>query len=180
VSSTEVGERVAIRTGRLADAAMLAVLGAQTFTDAYAGDVPAGALAAFVSAEFSPQVQAAELADEAGRFFIAEAGGEPVAYAYVREVPGAVLELARIYARPDWIGQGVGRMLMGACMREAVRRDVGTIRLTVWTENARAIAFYRRMGFVEVGREPFQLGSEAQVDLILERPVPAGQPTAGR
>jgi diamine N-acetyltransferase len=177
------GRRITIRTGRPADAGMLAALGAQTFTDAYAGDVPAGALAAFVSAEFSPQVQAGELADEAGRFFIAEAGGEPVAYAYVREVPGesgAVLELARIYARPDWIGQGVGRMLMGACVQEAVRRGVGTIRLTVWTENARAIAFYRRMGFVEVGREPFQLGSEAQVDLILERPVPAGQPTAGR
>jgi diamine N-acetyltransferase len=172
--------QVTIRTGWPADATLLATLGAQTFTDAYSGDVPADALAAFVSAEFSPRVQAGELADEAGRFFIAETGGEAVAYAYVREVPGAVLELARIYARPDWIGQGVGRMLMEACVGEAVRRGVDTIRLTVWTENARAIDFYRRMGFVEVGREPFQLGSEAQVDLILERPVPAGQPTAGR
>ena len=42
---------------------------------------------------------------------------------------------------------------------------------SVWERNARAIAFYERWGFRIVGDHIFQLGADAQRDLIMERHV---------
>jgi ribosomal protein S18 acetylase RimI-like enzyme len=37
--------------------------------------------------------------------------------------------------------------------------------------NPRAIAFYRRIGFVEQGEQRFLLGTDLQRDLVLARPL---------
>jgi ribosomal protein S18 acetylase RimI-like enzyme len=46
-----------------------------------------------------------------------------------------------------------------------------TIWLGVWEHNPRAIAFYLKCGFVDVGRHPFQLGRDVQTDRIMSRDV---------
>ena len=38
----------------------------------------------------------------------------------------------------------------------------------VWEHNLRARAFYERRGFRPVGTETFRLGSDDQVDLLME------------
>ena len=45
------------------------------------------------------------------------------------------------------------------------------IWLGVWEHNPRAISFYAKFGFVEVGEHIFMVGSDAQRDLIVSRPV---------
>jgi diamine N-acetyltransferase len=86
------------------------------------------------------------------------------------------IEIVRLYARKDWLGRGVGAMLMQACLDEAVKQDCDTVWLDVWEQNAPARAFYRKWGFVEVGTQLFQLGGDLQHDLLLQRPV---QPPGG-
>ena len=49
------------------------------------------------------------------------------------------------------------------------------IWLGVWERNARALAFYRKKGFVEVGSHVFMVGSDPQTDLVLVSPLPAVQ-----
>ena len=44
-----------------------------------------------------------------------------------------------------------------------------TIYLAVWERNARAIAFYRKAGFRDVGSQPFQLGADVQNDRVMVR-----------
>ena len=61
--------------------------------------------------------------------------------------------------------------LMQACLDEAAKQGCDTIWLDVWEQNVRARAFYRKWGFVEVGTQLFQLGSDLQHDLILQRSV---------
>jgi putative acetyltransferase len=53
----------------------------------------------------------------------------------------------------DFTGRGIGRVLMQELI-EAADQWIGLHRLelTVFTENARAIALYRSLGFVEEGR----------------------------
>lgn len=48
-------------------------------------------------------------------------------------------------------------------------RQVGyqTLWLGVWEHNGRAQAFYRKWGFHEVGQHIFQLGSDAQTDVVM-------------
>jgi diamine N-acetyltransferase len=66
---------------------------------------------------------------------------------------------------------GVGAMLMQACLDEAVKQGCDTVWLDVWEPNVRARAFYRKWGFIEVGTQLFQLGSDLQHDLILQRSI---------
>jgi ribosomal protein S18 acetylase RimI-like enzyme len=69
------------------------------------------------------------------------------------------------------IGRGVGAALMQACLEEAGRRGCETVWLDVWERNPRAIAFYRKWGFAEVGNQAFQLGEDLQNDILMARAV---------
>lgn len=171
-----------IRHATVDDARLLAEIGAETFYDAYAPDLPADELSAFVATTFSPQLQAAELADPSTFFLIAEIGPATVGYAKLQEArPSAapagahVLMIPRIYLRQEWIGQGLGSALMKACLAEAARRGHDTICLEVWEDNARARAFYQKWGFEQVGAIAFQFGAKTQTDLVLCRKV-SGRP----
>jgi putative acetyltransferase len=68
----------------------------------------------------------------------------------------------------DWQGRGIGDQLMTALLRHA-DRWLGVLRLelTVWSDNARAIALYRRHGFeVEGTHRAYALRDGAYVDAI--------------
>ena len=41
--------------------------------------------------------------------------------------------------------------------------------LGVWEHNLRAIAFYRKCGFVQCGAQPFLLGTDLQTDWDMNR-----------
>jgi diamine N-acetyltransferase len=160
------------------DAPLLAQLGTQTFYETYAADISAEDMAAFIDATFSPEKQAAELATGSNRFLIAEAETAAIGYAKLSaskppagDTRSDGVELARIYVLKEWLGRGVGAMLMQACLTEAEKVGYGLIWLGVWEHNPRALAFYKKWGFEEVGVQTFQLGNELQTDLLLQRQI---------
>jgi ribosomal protein S18 acetylase RimI-like enzyme len=72
---------------------------------------------------------------------------------------------------------------MRACLERARRLLCDVVWLDVWEKNLRAIAFYRRWGFVEVGTQAFVLGSDVQHDLLMHNrldpeAVGTSQPTS--
>ncbi len=58
-----------------------------------------------------------------------------------------------MYLRRDYRGRGVGDALMSRLLEEA-RRSVEIVTLTVMSDNAPAVALYRRWGFESYGIEP--------------------------
>ena len=54
----------------------------------------------------------------------------------------------------EYWGLGIGRALMEACIRCAREAGYVQLELSVVADNERAIAMYRRAGFVECGRNP--------------------------
>jgi ribosomal protein S18 acetylase RimI-like enzyme len=48
-------------------------------------------------------------------------------------------------------GAGLGEQLLAACLVHAPRSGIEKVELTVYTNNAPAIALYRKHGFTEVG-----------------------------
>jgi ribosomal protein S18 acetylase RimI-like enzyme len=46
--------------------------------------------------------------------------------------------------------------------------------LGVWERNARAIAFYKKIGFVDVGSHDFYVGADRQTDRVLLTRIPTG------
>src|SRR4030095_167146 len=86
------------------DAALLAELGARTFSETFAADNTPGDMAAYLASSFSPAPQAAELADPCCSYQIAEVNGVATGYALLREgnVPPSIaghkpIELVRLY-----------------------------------------------------------------------------------
>jgi diamine N-acetyltransferase len=167
---------VTIRRGTLADAALLSVLGARTFSETFAADNTPEDLAAYVATSFNLAQQTSELEDPGSSFLIAEVNGQAAGYAKLHDgepekgVEGAKpIELVRLYVSRDWLGRGVGEQLMRACIDEARQTGHETLWLGVWERNARAQAFYRKWNFRAVGEHMFQLGADLQRDILMER-----------
>jgi ribosomal protein S18 acetylase RimI-like enzyme len=81
------------------------------------------------------------------------------------------LELNRLYVDPRWHGGGVAHALMTHAIEFAQQRGAQTLYLAVWKHNHRAIAFYAKHGFEQVGSAPFRLGTELQIDPVMVRPL---------
>lgn len=165
-----------IRRANADDNVMLAELGARTFADTFANDNSAENMTAYLTQSFGPEKQAAELADPATHFLIAEVKTEPVGYAKLTAGPSPnglaaqnPIELVRLYVAVEWLGRKVGATLMQACLTSAETNGHDAIWLGVWEHNHHAIAFYERWGFVRFGDHAFWLGDDEQMDLLLGR-----------
>lgn len=91
-----------------------------------------------------------------GVYLVAEADDELVGYGMLDPLPWAAVRHVvhlTIAVTPAWQGRGVGRALL-ASLTEWARgaSAVEKIELHVRAPNQAAIALYRRLGFVEVGR----------------------------
>ena len=156
------------------DNALLAEIGAETFYDSFAADNTSADMAAYISTSFSPAKQAVELAESQSKFLIAEISNEVVGYAHLRfsSAPKVIvgqkpMEIVRFYVRKPWIGKGSGKHLMKGCLQEAKAMGCDVVWLGVWEKNLRAIAFYRKWGFIEAGEQTFQLGDDLQQDFLM-------------
>jgi len=167
-----------IRRAGIADAALLAELGARTFVETFAADNRPEDIAAYLATAFGPEQQADELTDSHSTFLIAEVDGVAAGYAKIHpgRTPESVtgerpIELVRLYVSQMWLGRGVGAALMRDCLGEARRAGYQMLWLGVWERNNRARAFYRKWNFREVGKHIFQLGDDPQIDILMERRV---------
>jgi ribosomal protein S18 acetylase RimI-like enzyme len=166
---------VVIRRGAVADAPALARFAADTFTEAF-GDVTSPAdLTAHLANTYSPALQAAELADPDVITLLALRDEGIVAYAQVRRTADApecidsrdTVEVSRFYADRSVRGSGVPRRLMQRSLDAALELGGRHAWLGVWENNPRAIAFYRKLGFVPVGRKIYVVGSDHQTDHVM-------------
>lgn len=169
---------ITIRRGLPTDAPKLAELSARTFRETFAADNRPEDMALHLATAFGASQQLAELTDPNVTTLLAEVDGQPAAYAQLRisEIPECVsgespVELWRFYVLQEWHGRGVAQALMRSVETEASRRGGCTLWLGVWERNDRAQAFYRKAGFVDAGSHVFMVGTDAQTDRIMVRPL---------
>lgn len=171
MSPDHPAESVAIRKADAADALELAEFAARLFRETYGSSTPAADLDAYVAANFGREIQAGEIGRSSDAVFLAiSADDHIVGYAHVLAQADALL-LNRIYVDLAVRGTGVSRRLFEAVVSECRRRRATRLVLTVFEKNARARAFYRRLGFREIGMTPFMVGSETQIDVEMEYDV---------
>ena len=177
---TEADPPTIIRRARLDDAAPLAQLAERTFREAFAVLNTPEDMALHCERSYGESIQAAEIADPDKVTLVCEHEGRLLGYAQLRWGPaasGVVAarpgEIQRLYVARECHGKGVAADLMNASIDEMRRRRVDVIWLGVWERNPRAIAFYRKFGFVPVGEHVFQLGSDPQRDIVMARPTEA-------
>jgi ribosomal protein S18 acetylase RimI-like enzyme len=193
-------ETITLRRATPADAPALALTGAATFFEAFTWMLPGADILAHTLKHHTAEAYAKYLADPATRITLAvtspaagfeDQPGSPVGYAMLctPELPTidvlpSDVELKRIYlfsrfrSAPVLDAQGAAipslrpaQALMDAAVADA--RALGATRLLLGTHagNLRAIAFYRRNGFVEAGTRSFQVGNQVCCDLIFAKPL---------
>jgi ribosomal protein S18 acetylase RimI-like enzyme len=173
-----------LRPAGLDDAAALASFAEHVFRDTFGPHNRPDDMDAYCSTAFSLDEQQRELADPDHYTVLAMARGELAGYVQLVAGPPPPcvtgpdpLELKRFYVDQRGHGRGVAQMLMAHAIEVAQTRGARTLHLSVWKHNHRAIAFYARCGFEQVGISPFRLGTDVQLDPVMMRSLPvAGSP----
>ena len=171
-------KEVNIRKANSDDAEMLTELGYKTYWDtfhAHPENDPED-FADYMEKAFNLDQIRTELADENSTFLVAEVEDEAVGYAKLdlfntedeikAEKP---IELNRIYSSQEFIGKGIGQKLLDESLKIAGEFGCDVIWLGVWELNPRAIRFYEKNGFYKVGTHIFQMGSDKQTDLLMQK-----------
>lgn len=166
-----------IRRAVAADAVELSELAERTFRDAFSSQNTAENMDLHCAATFSPALQSAEIGNPGILTLVAESDGKLVAFAQVHldpKTPACVpvapaVELNRLYVERSFHGKGLAGELMAEVLQRAEQQGAVAVWLGVWEHNPRAIRFYQRSGFVEVGDHVFVVGTDPQRDVLMMR-----------
>jgi ribosomal protein S18 acetylase RimI-like enzyme len=169
---------LSIRLAGPDDAAAVGAFGERSFRETFGPDNRPEDMDAYCLAAYGLERQRAELAASDRVTLVAEMDGALAGYAQLRDGPAPAcvtgpdpIELLRFYVDSRWHGQGIAGSLMDQVVAHARRRGRRTLFLAVWERNPRAIGFYRKQGFHEVGAQPFQLGKDVQTDRVMVQPL---------
>ena len=167
---------ITLRPATKADAATLASLGARTFTDTFGHLYDPDDLDLFLKSH-AEEHWAAELCDPEFAVLLVEVSGEAVGYAKVGpphlpfEPRGTAVELRQFYLVKAWQGHGLADEMMAWVIDQAEQQDGNDLYLSVFVDNHRARRFYERWGFIAEGRYAFMVGSHADEDIVMRRPL---------
>lgn len=160
--------------GVVDDAEELAAFAAHAFEEAFAAENDWNDLKAHLDTSFGLKQQAAELADPDVETILVRLDGVLSAYAQVRRSPpppcvtqASPIELHRFYVDSKAHGTGLASSLIQEVHTAAHEFEGRHVWLGVWERNARAIAFYRKMKFVDVGSKFYMVGPDRQLDRVL-------------
>lgn len=170
--------------GSIDDAAELAEFAARTFEETFSTNNNPDDMQTHLSTNYGVEQQSAELADSNIATILVRLSGTLVAYAQVRRsspppcvTQASPIELHRFYVDGQAHGTGLASSLMQE-VYQAVREFGGRhVWLGVWERNPRAIAFYKKTDFVDVGSQFYMVGPDKQVDRVLVASINSERPT---
>jgi len=161
------------------DETALAVIGAASFLESYAGVVDGAAIVRHCAERQTPAVYAAALADPAQALWMCEMapGAAPVGYLHLTapDLPihtrPSDLEIKRIYVLSKLQRAGLGRRLLQLAEDHARANGAERLVLGVYKGNAKALSFYDRVGFTRIGERDFDVGGAIDSDWVLAKPL---------
>lgn len=170
--------KLAIRRSQISDLNSLRELSIDSFVNAYAAFNTEEDMQYYLSTNFSAEKIQEELSDPNLVFLLAVEQDEVVGYVKLGIDPGTKagatkpVEILRLYTRPDRIGKGIGKIILGGVEEYARANNHDAICLDVWQKNFRAVNFYQREGFSICGLTQFVLGKDVQDDFVMIKRFP--------
>jgi putative acetyltransferase len=92
-----------------------------------------------------------QMAEPAVTVWIARDEGTVVGCGALKRHSAAVGEVKRMFTRPDWQGQGIGRRILGEIQAAAEREKLETLVLETGDQHPAAWAIYEKAGFTRCG-----------------------------
>ncbi|QKI82588.1 GNAT family N-acetyltransferase [Kroppenstedtia eburnea] len=165
---------IKIRKCTLDDLQTLQHLSRETFYDTFKEQNSAENMQAYLEKAFNTAQLKKELMTDVSHFYFVTVDHEVAGYlkintadAQTEPMGDDALEIERIYIRDSFQKQGLGKYVLQQAMAMAQEQNKTKIWLGVWEKNENALAFYKKMGFVQSGAHAFYMGDEEQTDLIM-------------
>nr|WP_314863819.1 GNAT family N-acetyltransferase [uncultured Undibacterium sp.] len=163
-----------VRRAHSDDASALAQLARQTFIDTYAEQNDAAQIRAHCEKNFGISQQSKEIADPDYVVILAYHDEELVGFAQVVNNPPPesiaaekAVALYRYYVKKEWHGKGIAQPLLAEAETAAKTFSANQLWLGMWEHNARALAYYKKVGFQHVGWMDYEFGGVIERDYVL-------------
>ncbi|MBJ8078730.1 GNAT family N-acetyltransferase [Bacillus cereus group sp. N12] len=163
-----------IKKGTLEDLYTLQEISYETFNETFKDQNSSQNMSAYLEKAFNLKQLEKELSNVASQFFFVYFNNEVAGYLKVNtndaqseEMGDESLEIERIYIKGEFQKHGLGKYLLNKSIEIAMEHNKKKIWLGVWEKNENAIAFYKKMGFVQTGVHSFYMGDEEQMDFIM-------------
>ncbi|WP_286230896.1 GNAT family N-acetyltransferase [Neobacillus mesonae] len=160
----------------LEDLLKLQEISYETFTETFKDQNSPENLSAYLERAYNLKQLQKEISNISSQFFFVYFNDEVAGYLKVNtndaqseEMGDESLEVERIYIRSKFQKHGLGKYLLNKAIEIAMERNKKKIWLGVWEKNENAIAFYKKMGFVQTGAHSFYMGDDEQTDIIMTK-----------
>ena len=167
---------VFLRNCTIEDIDTLRALSIKTYYETFADMNTPENMQAYLDEAFEVNKLLRELSDPNSTFLLLYLNELLAGYLKLNEAPSQTdmndktsLEIERIYVSSEFQGEGLGRYLMEQAIAVAAERNKAYIWLGVWEENKKAIRFYKRNGFYEIGTHSFVMGEDVQTDYVMRK-----------
>ena len=117
---------------------------------------------------WSERSVAAELENPLSLWLVALLGRTVVGYVGSQSVMEQA-DMMNIAVNPDYRRQGIAESLIERLVSELKDKQVSSLTLEVRASNAPAIALYRKLGFIQVGKRPNYYRNPREDALILRK-----------
>ena len=167
---------IQIRPATIHDAAPLSKLATTVFSSTYGAMIPPDTLQKHLEEQLSIDALRVDLTHSSTHYFVAHHNERLIGFSKLNptHLPSTLrstkpIEMVKLYVANDYHGFGVGAKLMKRALSSARELGYDGIWLCVWEKNERAIAFYRKWGFEQVGMMEILVGDVVFDDLVLEK-----------
>ncbi|MGI8386524.1 GNAT family N-acetyltransferase [Robertmurraya sp. P23] len=165
-----------IKMCTLEDSRKLQEISYETFNETFKHQNSPENMNAYLERAFNLKQLEKELSNISSQFFFVHFNNEVAGYLKVNtneaqseDMGDESLEIERIYIKNSFQKHGLGKYLLNKAVEFAMERNKKKIWLGVWEKNENAIAFYKKMGFVQTGSHSFYMGDEEQIDFIMTK-----------
>lgn len=155
---------VAIRKATLDDGQLLSKMGSTTFIESHGNSASLKDIDDYLKNNLNPQAFDKELMDVNNIYHLIYHHDQPVGYSkIIFNVPNKntgilnITKLERIYILKAFYGLKLGLHLLHHLISLSKENGQSGIWLNVWTENHRAIDFYKKAGFEIIGKYDFKI-----------------------
>jgi ribosomal protein S18 acetylase RimI-like enzyme len=142
----------------------LAELGAKSFWESHGHSGPPEDILAYVADKFNSSAFVNELSTMDSIFKLAFWNDTLIGYSkIIPNLPNpnlaetAVCKLERLYVLQDYFFTGAGKILFDTAVKDSLHLKQKGMWLYVWTGNARALRFYEKNGFRNIGETIFKI-----------------------
>ena len=168
---------VSFRVASSSDALCVGVLATQVFLDTYATDGIRPSIAREVLEQASTNAVFTSLAAQGTRFIVSERAGHMLAFAEIALNSSHRLvqhsdnpaQLKRLYVQERFTGAGLGSALLARAEALAASEQATMLWLTAWVDNLRALAFYARRGYDDLGAATYTFQEESYENRVFAR-----------